>query len=545
MKIISLDAGKTTRLFYIVAGLIAAAMFLTAKQDDTVIVVGAIFLAIVSIYPLYLWLLGWSHGLPLWPVFVAATGIIAALPMIQESKNLIGYTSSDILTGAFTLIGFLAVGTTVWLGLTAWRKKPPQEVFMISANHAERYLFIFVVLGILFYLNAFTGTFSGNLLQIARGIMINLNTLGIFVLAFYDGRGLLGRWQGIWLVVLTAFTALLAAASLIMATALVPIAMLLMGYALGSGKVPWRSLMVVLLVAAVLHPGKFAMRQIYWGEDARSVTPGMLPGFYADWFGSGLDQVGSMVGLSSEIPEEESASSLFERSGTLHMLLLVQRKSPRSVPFLNGASYTFIPRLLIPRVLDENKGLSHGGNILLSTRYGLQTLEQTETTSIGWGLVPEAYANFGYLGVAGLAVILAIFYSLITNLTRDVPMTSLRFVLGLLVMGAALKADTMGVFVTSQFQGMVGVSLAALILMRSQPNPFAMGEESVIQPAGSIEDGWRGQGRRPKWMPHGRELVVTETGGARSEIVNLETKVRGNFSGLHSPYRRMNRRKGG
>ena len=51
-------------------------------------------------------------------------------------------------------------------------------------------------------------------------------------------------------------------------------------------------------------------------------------------------------------------------------------------------------------------------------------------------------------------------------------MTSLRFVLGLLIMAAATRADTMGVFVTTQFQGVVGVSLAAMVLMRRQENPF-------------------------------------------------------------------------
>jgi hypothetical protein len=143
------------------------------------------------------------------------------------------------------------------------------------------------------------------------------------------------------------------------------------------------------------------------------------------------------------------------------------------VPFLNGLTYAPIPRLLIPRFLDDEKGISHAGNVLLTVNYGVQTLEQTRTTSIGWGLVPEAYANFGYVGVAALALVLAIFYSWVTNISVGVPMTSLRFVLGLLIMAAAAMSDTMGIFVTSQFQGIVGVSLAALVLMRRQANPFA------------------------------------------------------------------------
>ena len=99
--------------------------------------------------------------------------------------------------------------------------------------------------------------------------------------------------------------------------------------------------------------------------------------------------------------------------------------------------------------------------------------------------MPEAYANFGYLGIAGLAIVLAIFYGFITNLTVGVPMTSLRFVLGLLIMAAATRADTMGVFITTQFQGVVGVSLAAMVLMRRQGNPFAAGGGEGIRHTGN------------------------------------------------------------
>ena len=493
MQLVSLDKSRSTQLFYLVAGLLAAVFLLTAKQDDPGVVAAGIIVAIASIYPLYFWLLGWSHGLPIWPVFVASNGVLAALPMIQDSENLTAYTSGEIIIGGFTFVGFFALGTVIWLSLTGRQRKPPDAVLMISREHSERYLFVFVVLGLLFYLNqlAWIIPFPGNTMQIARGITGALSTLGIFVLAFYDGQGLLKRFQSVLLAVLATLTALAGAAGLIMATAIVPVAMLMMGYALGSGKVPWKSLAAVLLVAAILHPGKFAMRQLYWGPDRPAFRLTMLPQFYADWFGYGIDQVSAMTGVSQKLTEEEVASSLFERSGVLHMLLLVQKKSPDEVPFLNGLTYAPIPRLLIPRFLDDEKGISHAGNVLLTVNYGVQTLEQTATTSIGWGLVPEAYANFGYLGVVALAVFLAMFYSFFTNMSVGVPMTSLRFVLGLLIMAAATKADTMGVFVTQQFQGIVGVSLAAIVLMRRQGNPFA-GEQG----AGSVEQGVGRWGRK-------------------------------------------------
>jgi hypothetical protein len=206
-----------------------------------------------------------------------------------------------------------------------------------------------------------------------------------------------------------------------------------------------------------------------------------LPGFYAEWVGYSLEEVGSVTGLFKTTSQEGEISTVFERGGNLHMLLLVQKASPTEVPFQNGITYQHIPRMLIPRFIDDQKGSSHTGNILLSVNYGLILPESVNTVSIAWGIIPEAYANFGYTGVAVLAFALAVFYSLASRATVGVPMTSLRFVLGLLFMAAATQADTMGIFVTTQFQGVVGVSMAALVLMRRQANPFAAGGGEAIR----------------------------------------------------------------
>jgi hypothetical protein len=134
--------------------------------------------------------------------------------------------------------------------------------------------------------------------------------------------------------------------------------------------------------------------------------------------------------------------------------------------------------MLLPRIIDDEKGISHAGNQILSVNYGLVRAESVNTVSIQWGLVPEAYANFGYLGVGALAVVLAAFYSYIARLTIGGPLTSLRFVIGLLIMAAAATADTMGVFVTTQFQGVMAVSIASLFFMKRQMNPFAEEQEA-------------------------------------------------------------------
>jgi hypothetical protein len=482
MQVITLEGSKTTKLVWLAAGLLAAIMVLTAKQTDPGIGAAGVLLAIVSLLPLYLWLLGHSHGLPIWPVFALVCGVTFALPMVQDPITLEDYTSVEIIIGGMTMVGFILLGTIIWVSMTARPPTAPKTVLMIDREHSLTYLFIFVAAGVVFLVNNFVGLLilPGNLMQVARGVALSLNAMGLFVLAYYHGRGLLDRGQVVWLAVGVILTLALSLTSLMLAQAIVPVALTIFGYVLGGNKLPWRVLLGAFIAVALLHPGKYEMRNKYWSSSGASgLTLSSLPSFYGEWFSYGFQQVGGLAGVIDGPKGEEGATSAFERAGNIQMLLIVQQKSPGEVPFLNGMTYEPIPRLLIPRFIDDQKGISHAANVMLTVNYGLQTFEQTRSTSIYWGLVPEAYANFGYLGVAGLAIVLAAFFAFMTRLTVGVPMTSLRFVLGLIVMAASTKADTMGIFVTTQFQGAVGVTMAALLLMRRQTNPLAYLERAA------------------------------------------------------------------
>ncbi len=566
MQLITLERSQTTKLFWLIIGLLMAVAVVTADQKDPGVTAAGGLLALVAVLPLYLWLLGWSHGLPIWPVFALVTGVTYALPMIQNSESLRDYTSTDVVVGGITTVGFILLATIIWLSMTSRMPKAPRSVLMIEQVHSVRYLLLFVVLGVVFGLNQVTGWINlpGNLMPVVRGIAMSLNTMGLFVLAYYHGRGLLPKRDFLLFAGGAVATILMGMTSLMLAQAVVPVALVIFGYMLGSNQLPWRVLLIAFVVMGLLHPGKYEMRRVYWGgeEGAKPLTLATVPEFYWDWFGYGFAEVGSVAGIVSGPKNEDSPTSIFERSGNLHMLLLVQKKTPDEVPYFNGATYAPIPRLLIPRFLDDAKGISHAGNVMLTVNYGLQTIEQTASTSIGWGLLPEAYANFGYLGIAGLAIVLAIFYGFITNLTVGVPMTSLRFVLGLLIMAAATRADTMGVFVTTQFQGIVGVSLAAMVLMRRQRNPFADAANGGLRDIATdgrrlkdqepqrqaeagggqvtvgsrqetegrkAEGGDRGQRRPPRWAPRSQRAAFERRAAAeaaKGQPAETDTKKR-------------------
>src|SRR5262245_14600840 len=114
----------------------------------------------------------------------------------------------------------------------------------------------------------------------------------------------------------------------------------------------------------------------------------------AEWVETGLARITSGDHYSSSI----------ERASLLPMLIRVQRLAPNDVPFREGEAYALLPGMLVPRFLEPDKIASQGSMNILNIRFGLQSVEEANKTAIGWGLIAEAYANFGYLGVIGVGL---------------------------------------------------------------------------------------------------------------------------------------------
>jgi len=172
-----------------------------------------------------------------------------------------------------------------------------------------------------------------------------------------------------------------------------------LGYVVTAKRIPWVGLGIAFAVVSILHAGKFEVRQRYWSAHTQTMQQSsvfQVPAMMADWFTAGVGALAS---------GDSHSSSVLERASLLHMLLLVQRTTPDLIPYLEGKTYALLPAMLIPRFLDPEKLESQAGLNLLSVRYGLQPVEATANTTIGWGMVAEAYANFGYLAVVLVGVL--------------------------------------------------------------------------------------------------------------------------------------------
>jgi hypothetical protein len=141
---------------------------------------------------------------------------------------------------------------------------------------------------------------------------------------------------------------------------------------------------------------------------------------------------------------------------------------------LGGATYTIIPRLLVPRLFDPDKPDSHQGTSMLNVQFGLQSEEDTQGTTIGWGLLNEAYGNFGIAGVALIGGVLGLLFAFVGRLTAGAPVMSLENMIGVTFAAISIQSEfTMAIFATVLFQSLVVLVLVVPFLEKRRADPAA------------------------------------------------------------------------
>jgi hypothetical protein len=282
---------------------------------------------------------------------------------------------------------------------------------------------------------------------------------------------------GLFLLLLIVYL-LSNAATLLLVNALSGLLLVVIAFSLGRRKLPLLPLAALLLVVIPLHYGKAEMRNKYWaGGESATIKPWEYPGLFVEWAGYSWEHL-----TDSSDKGDADPQSIAQRAGLINLMLMTQDATSKDVPFLNGETYAIIPRLLVPRFLDPEKPASHEGTYLLNIHFGMQTREDTYTTTIGWGLLNEAYANFGLWGVIGLAVVLGCLYGMVARWSMNCPVLSARYLFAILLISIAYQTEfSASVFVTALFQSTVPLLAVAFLLMKRQYT-----DNSASQPSGTL-----------------------------------------------------------
>ena len=485
---------QMTRIFWIGMGLLLLKNLKDLIHLPHATAAGAVIIGVACMFPMYLWCAGKVRGMPIFPFFTLTYLWTFCLPLLSENPNVWMYRPSAHIYAAITTAVFLMSGTFTWWQFVNTSDSSSQPYRALAEIGAEN--FFLTVLGFAGLLNMYSlgswFSINGGLFALIRGIVLGLSLLGIFVLCYRAGAGLLTQTKSRLLFVLLSIFIMTSAATLILKTALTVFLLSVVAYVVGGRKLPVLPLVLGLLCLLPLHYGKHPMRQKYWdASNTYHVQPWEYPAWFQEWVGHAEETITHKQERYD--PPEEEHQSFTDRSSVIHMLMMAQTKIPTPYPYMEGATYAIIPQLILPRFLNPNKIRSHEGTHMLNIHIQRQTYQDTLKTTIAWGLLPEAYANFGFFGCAGVGMFLGAFYGYITRLGIGAPIFSARSLFGVLVLSMALASTewTAGVYFASLFQSsmpLIGMRFVFMKIYRHRKKQESLSPEELLLLLEALDD---------------------------------------------------------
>lgn len=461
------------RAFWLGIVVLIALVFFVVEPANVGGLVGAGIIGFAALLPTYLWCSGRASGMPIFPILALSYLLPYAWPLLWDHPAVIIYSMRSRLIASLTVAGFLLLGTFVWFLFVRSHGSPPKTFRAFGHGDRTNSLFILFLAGSTLVIMAIRGGWTepiGTFMPVLRAAALALSDITTITLAYHWGSGNLPKKRVrqfvLWLMLYLSATT----ASFLLVGAITASILGLVGYSLGKRRVPWLIIPFMLVVIMFLHHGKGVMRVKYlWsvGGDAVLLQPWEYPGVFAEWaYYGGKDLAG--IPTPEYVNYEESAP-LKERVSLIHILMMAQEMAPDDVPYLHGATYTAIPYLLLPRFIVPDKPSAQEGNNMLNVHYGVQKREDTNVTTIGWGMLSEAYANFGFVGCAGLAVILGAVYGYVTRWAFGMPLLSARSLFTMLFVSLAFQTEfSASVFLTALFQSTIILCGMVFTLMKVQ-----------------------------------------------------------------------------
>jgi hypothetical protein len=385
--------------------LLVMAVWQLEPVPDAVHAAGLLLVAI-CLFPIMLWYARGSQVLPMFELICLSYALQYGSAIYTQSRQLVilsvpVYLSWDSMLRALllTIVGVVSL----MIGYYATKSKSISESLprIDLPLHPERRTFFLVGAfaigsGIMFLqVLAIAPSGSGPLGAVMRLLANQLNIV-IILLAYQvygQSQKHLSRAMPLYLCV--AVAVLLGLATGFLEGALVPLLILFVVRWHIVRKIPWRILIASALLFVLLNPVKSAYRvQAWYGESNLGLVDRITL-----WFDLSSEAVTDIVNGNQLGEIENLARQALSRFDLIHKFAYVQDMTPAIVPYYEGSTYNYLLFGWIPRFLWPDKPSASDVNSRLDVDYGLLEPAQTSRATIAIGQLPEAYANFGPLGI--------------------------------------------------------------------------------------------------------------------------------------------------
>jgi hypothetical protein len=452
-------AQRGRRLFVTASGLLVLGLgylAYTANTDDPVHVVLGLVMFALSCIPSLLWARAGGSRFPVFETILILCANAYALPVLNAREQLAGYSEGVITRASITVILYQLSAIITYTAIRGFPGRSPFWRESLISNRVEKLMVYGQVLSCAYVaISTFSSWIPPAFESVLRAVFYGISILCTFVSAQRWGRGELNQTEKMVLLGTMVPQMLMMSIGLILISAISQIGIAILGYLCGSKRIPWLALIIVFPIVAILHTGKTRMREKYWEPFAPQPTFSQLPAYFAEWVDFGLQPTSGGKTVSQK---------MLERTSLMHLLCLIIDNTPERQDYLYGATYRHVLPQLIPRFFWPEKPRSHVATYELGIYYGLQREEDTNTTTIAFGLLTEAYANFGLAGAILLGLFWGVTLKKLQIWSTFSPMFSFAGLLMVLLTAWAFNAElTMAAWVSSLEQAMImllGVPLA-------------------------------------------------------------------------------------
>lgn len=422
---------------------------------------------------------GAGIGLPLLPLLAAQHFAVYAVPMLNRNKAISGYEEALINHAGFQILILLAACSAAWrLGMQLLKPAPPTahalSVVVTEGSKALNHIGLALIsiaagyelLNVLHATDLFLSMLPSGTQSIVVAMIGAAGMSGYFLVAMFIASGDARRSTRNLFWTLLPLHLLLLTSSILLSSVINIVGAVVIGLFWGSGRIPRGFLLVCALSLSFLNIGKFEMRERYWGGSGQvstNVTLSQLPSYYLEWIGCSADILTGRDDSSDAQKKTEGQTMLARMDNMQNLLYVADKIRNEHIPDLGGETYAIIPPLLIPRILWPEKPRTHEGQILLNVHFERQSRADSFGTYVAWGLLPEAYGNFGAVwGAAILGLFLGLAFAWIENATAAKPLLSLEGLVtfAVLIGFAASYEMVASVLVTSLFQSVTTIALA-------------------------------------------------------------------------------------
>jgi hypothetical protein len=414
----------------------------------------ALVLLIVCLgaWPAIRWLQAQPYQFPVFEAFMLTCIPSYALPLISSHATLLTYSGAVIIKSLLAVVLFQVAALLTFSRTTASVKHTPFWTEKLFTRDISSWLPIGLWLNTGYIaVSYFAELIPPDIDSILRAVFFGIATSCSFLIGRQWGAGELSQGRR-----LNVFFALLAGSVLLMSSlylikAISSVLIFFLAYISAGRRIPLLALGLIFIVLTVLHTGKSDMRGKYWAVGVPAVQLTELPDFFSEWVEHGL------APFRDEATKEEQRE-LLDRASLLHIICLVVETTDSGLPFLSGETYGHVLPQFIPRFFWRDKPSGQITTSKLGIHFGLLDEVSAQKTSIGFGVLAESYANFGYWGIGLLGLLIGWLNKLITTWTRAAPMLSNGGLFMILLMAWSMQVELpMSNWVASLYQAAVCV----------------------------------------------------------------------------------------